>query len=163
MLRLSSVGVWATPGPHQAEKWRDSMRTGAKRAQRRTPKTSCLRAFQPETPVQQTFAEPPEPSSQGGSVGSNPIGATNRNPLRRKGFCAFRAWNLKCPIRAWDMPGTQEDHRIPGWRLTCREPYVQCTYVGIECDMTAEQRDNRWNFRVKAKSVALVREAATLL
>jgi len=29
--------------------------------------------------------------------------------------------------------------------------------------MTAEQRDSRWNFRVKAQSDALVREAATLL
>ena len=29
--------------------------------------------------------------------------------------------------------------------------------------MTPEQRDSRWNFRVKAHSDALVREAATLL
>ncbi|MDK1009733.1 MAG: DUF1778 domain-containing protein [Actinomycetota bacterium] len=29
--------------------------------------------------------------------------------------------------------------------------------------MTVEQRDSRWNFRVKAHSDALVREAATLL
>ena len=29
--------------------------------------------------------------------------------------------------------------------------------------MTAEQRDIRWNFRVKTQSDALVREAATLL
>lgn len=29
--------------------------------------------------------------------------------------------------------------------------------------MTAEQRDRRWNFRVKARSDALVREAATLI
>ncbi|VAW05242.1 hypothetical protein MNBD_ACTINO02-3256 [hydrothermal vent metagenome] len=29
--------------------------------------------------------------------------------------------------------------------------------------MTAEQRDSRWNFRVKARSDALVREAATLM
>jgi len=29
--------------------------------------------------------------------------------------------------------------------------------------MTAEQRDSRWNFRVKAQSDALVREAATLM
>jgi len=29
--------------------------------------------------------------------------------------------------------------------------------------MTGEQRDSRWNFRVKAQSDALVREAATLL
>jgi len=29
--------------------------------------------------------------------------------------------------------------------------------------MTAEKRDSRWNFRVKAHSDALVREAATLL
>ena len=33
--------------------------------------------------------EPLEPPSQGGSVGSNPIGATKQNPLQRKGFCAF--------------------------------------------------------------------------
>ena len=29
--------------------------------------------------------------------------------------------------------------------------------------MTTPQRDNRWNFRVKARSDTLVREAATLL
>ncbi len=29
--------------------------------------------------------------------------------------------------------------------------------------MTAEQRDSRWSFRVKARSDALVREAATLM
>jgi len=29
--------------------------------------------------------------------------------------------------------------------------------------MAAEQRDSRWNFRVKAQSDALVREAATLM
>ncbi len=29
--------------------------------------------------------------------------------------------------------------------------------------MTTEQRDSRWNFRVKAQSDALVREAATLM
>jgi hypothetical protein len=37
LLHLACVGVWAAPGPHQAEKRRDSMRTGTKRAQRRTP------------------------------------------------------------------------------------------------------------------------------
>jgi hypothetical protein len=36
-LRFVFVGVWAAPGPHQAEKRRDSMRAGAKRAQWRTP------------------------------------------------------------------------------------------------------------------------------
>jgi len=44
-------------------------------------------------------------------------------------------------------------------RCTC----VQCTYVDLEYGVTAEQRDSRWNFRVKARSDALVREAATLL
>jgi uncharacterized protein (DUF1778 family) len=34
-------------------------------------------------------------------------------------------------------------------------------YVGDE--MTTEQRDSRWNFRVKSRSDALVREAATLM
>jgi uncharacterized protein (DUF1778 family) len=32
-----------------------------------------------------------------------------------------------------------------------------------ESDMTTEQRDRRWNFRVKAGSDALVQEAATLI
>jgi uncharacterized protein (DUF1778 family) len=41
--------------------------------------------------------------------------------------------------------------------------YILCTYIHEECDVTAEQRDSRWNFRVKARSDALVREAATLM
>ncbi len=35
--------------------------------------------------------------------------------------------------------------------------------INLEYDVKAEQRDSRWNFRVKAQSDALVREAATLM
>ncbi|MFV1963128.1 MAG: DUF1778 domain-containing protein [Acidimicrobiia bacterium] len=35
--------------------------------------------------------------------------------------------------------------------------------INLEYDVNAEQRDSRWNFRVKAQSDALVREAATLM
>ena len=54
-----------------------------------------------------------EPLSQGGSVGSNPIGATNQNPLRRKGFCAYRGEDSATPIRARDTPGTHQGGQVP--------------------------------------------------
>jgi hypothetical protein len=40
--------------------------------------------------------------------------------------------------------------------------YVQCAYTIRSRAMTAEQRDRRWAFRVKSRSDAIVREAATL-
>ncbi len=40
------------------------------------PETSCLKVFPAETLADGLLQEHPEPSSQGGSVGSNPIGAT---------------------------------------------------------------------------------------
>ncbi len=70
-----------------------------------SPETPYLRTFPLETSLIGLLRLHPEPSSQGGSVGSNPIGATNQNPLHRKGFCAFRAENLKGPIRPWDTSG----------------------------------------------------------
>jgi len=40
------------------------------------PETLCLKAFLAETLGDGLLQQYPEPSSQGGSVGSNPIGAT---------------------------------------------------------------------------------------
>ena len=53
-------------------------------------RTQCQQGFSPEWLHLWAAAETSEPSSQGGSMGSNPIGATNRGTLALAGIFAFR-------------------------------------------------------------------------
>ena len=76
-------------------------------------RTQCQQGVPPESLHLWAAAETSEPSSQGGSVGSNPIGATNQNPLHSKGFCAFRGESLAVRMRAWDTLGTHQVWRVP--------------------------------------------------
>ena len=89
------------------------MRTDAIGPGRSPPRNPVPDGFLAETLRWRVAARSPEPSSQGGSVGSNPFGATNQNPLRRKGFCACRGEDSATPIRARDTPGTHQGGQVP--------------------------------------------------
>ena len=58
------------------------------------PRSQCQQGFPPESLHLQAAAETSELSSQGGSAGSNPVGATSQNPLQRNGFCASKDTRL---------------------------------------------------------------------
>jgi len=60
------------------------------------------------------------------------VGTTNQNPLQCKGFCASWGEISRQVFHAGDTPGSQEE-RVVFCGLTSQHPYVQCTYMRVEC------------------------------